>query len=77
LSELRALAGPEVALLGNIPPRDVLAHGKPGGVRDAVRAQEAATGDRTRIIMSCGGGMPPGVSTANIRAFIEAVGDLK
>jgi uroporphyrinogen decarboxylase len=77
LSELRALAGPEVTLLGAIPPRDVLALGSPDRVREAVRAQGAAEGGRSRIIMSCGGGMPPGVSTANIRAFIEAVGDLK
>jgi len=29
--------------------------------------------DRRRIIASCGGGMPPEVSTDNINAFIAAV----
>lgn len=29
--------------------------------------------DRKRIIMSCGGGMPPNVSTENIKAFVKAV----
>ena len=77
LSKLRELVGPEVTILGNIPPRDVLALGTPVGVGDAVRAQWAATGDHARIILSCGGGMPPGVSTANIRAFIGAVKALK
>jgi uroporphyrinogen decarboxylase len=77
LPELRALVGPEVTLLGSIPPRDVLARGTPGDVEDAVRAQWAAAGDHARIILSCGGGMPPGVPTENIRAFIDAAGELK
>jgi uroporphyrinogen decarboxylase len=76
LSELRTLAGPEVTLLGNIPPRDVLARGTPGQVRDAVRAQWAASTGHARTILSCGGGMPPGVSTENIRAFIDTVKEL-
>jgi uroporphyrinogen decarboxylase len=29
--------------------------------------------DKSRIIMSCGGGMPPGVSTDNLEAFIDEV----
>ncbi len=73
LSEVRALAGPEITLLGNIPPCDILAQGTPGDVREAVRAQWTTMGDQARIILSCGGGMPPGVSTVNIRAFIDAV----
>ena len=28
--------------------------------------------DPSRLILSCAGGMPPGVSTENLRAFIEA-----
>jgi uroporphyrinogen-III decarboxylase len=28
--------------------------------------------DRRRVLLSCGGGMPPGVTDANIRAFMEA-----
>ena len=28
--------------------------------------------DYTRVILSCGGGLPPGVPTANIRAFHDA-----
>jgi uroporphyrinogen decarboxylase len=71
LAEMRAACGPSVALLGNIPPRDVLAAGSPDDVRRAVRHALEGIEDRSGILLSCGGGMPPGVSTQNIRAFIE------
>ena len=71
LSEMRRLAG-GLAILGTIPPRDVLAQGTPQAVRAAVRRLLADTPDRSRLILSCAGGMPPGVRTENIRAFIEA-----
>jgi uroporphyrinogen decarboxylase len=29
--------------------------------------------DKSHVIMSCGGGMPPAVSSDNINAFIDAV----
>ena len=73
LNELKSLTGGGVTLLGNIPPRDVLAGGTPDDVRAAVRDLIDPLADRTRIIASCGGGMPPGVSTENLRAFIEEV----
>jgi len=73
LSQMRKLAGDSVTLLGNIPPRDVLALGTAKQVADAVEAMLAGLEDRSRIIASCGGGMPPDVSTENINAFIEAV----
>jgi uroporphyrinogen-III decarboxylase len=73
LSELRALAGPELTILGNLPPRDVLAAGTPESVEQETRAMVASIPNRARIIFSAGGGMPPGVSTANINAFIKAV----
>lgn len=72
IAEMRSLVGPEVALLGNIPPRDVLAAGTPEQVREHVAAMKAALGrDYTRVVFSCGGGLPPGVPTANLRAFLE------
>ncbi len=72
INEMRRLTGDTVTLLGNIPPRDVLAQGTPDGVRDAVRTLVDTLEDRRRVILSCGGGMPPNVSTENIQAFIEA-----
>jgi uroporphyrinogen-III decarboxylase len=72
LPELRRLSGSRLAILGNIPPRDVLAKGSPEEVRTAVRRLLGETSDRSRLVLSCAGGMPPGVSTENIRAFWEA-----
>lgn len=72
--EIRRLAGESVTLLGNIPPRDVLADGTPEQIKSAVAASLAPLEDRRRVIISCGGGTPPGVSSENIRAFIEAGG---
>ena len=71
IAEMRRLAGPDVALLGNIPPRDVLAKGSPEEVAAAVRALRADTAGDKRVILSCGGGMPPGVSSENIDAFLR------
>jgi uroporphyrinogen-III decarboxylase len=73
LGEIRKLAGGEIILVGNIPPRDVLAGGTPGQVKAAVEKAFGETGDYSRIIWSAGGGMPPDVNTDNILAFYDAV----
>ncbi|NLZ05508.1 MAG: uroporphyrinogen decarboxylase [Phycisphaerae bacterium] len=72
LGEMRQRAGDSVTLLGNIPPRDVLAQGTPEDVATSVEAALESLNDRRRIILSCGGGMPPDVPTENIRAFLLA-----
>jgi uroporphyrinogen-III decarboxylase len=73
LGDIRKLAGPEVILVGNIPPRDILAGGTPGQVRDAVDKAFNEIDDYSRIIWSAGGGMPPDVRNENITAFLDAV----
>jgi len=73
LPDLRALSGHRMTILGNIPPLNVLARGTPEDVRAAVRALLTRTPDRSRLILSCAGGMPPGVPTENLRAFLDAV----
>ncbi len=72
IAEMKALVGDSVALLGNIPPRDVLAQGSPDDVRASVGEMLAALEDTRGIILSCGGGMSPGVPTENVEAFLEA-----
>jgi uroporphyrinogen-III decarboxylase len=73
MGEIRELAGPDVILVGNIPPRDVMAAGTPQQVKDAVNKAMAEIKDHSNIIWSCGGGIPPGVNDNNIRAFLDAV----
>ncbi len=73
ISQIRELAGPEVALIGNLPPRDVLAAGTPEVVFSATQMMMRETPDHTRIIWSCGGGIPQNVPTENLQAFIAAV----
>ncbi|MDI9431340.1 MAG: uroporphyrinogen decarboxylase family protein [Planctomycetota bacterium] len=72
LGEMRQRAGDTVTLLGNIPPRDVLAQGTPEEVAAGVKAALEPVDDRRRIILSCGGGMPPDVPTENIQALLDA-----
>jgi len=73
MGEIRELAGPEVILVGNIPPRDVLAAGTPEQVDAAVKKAFGEISDHNRILWSAGGGMPPDVQNINITAFINAV----
>ncbi len=72
LPQMRQAAGESVVLLGNIPPRDVLARGTPDDVRQSVRQALASLPDRRRLILSAGGGTPPGVTSANLQAFCDA-----
>ncbi|MBN1821854.1 MAG: uroporphyrinogen decarboxylase family protein [Prolixibacteraceae bacterium] len=73
MKQIRKLAGPEVTLIGNLPPRDILAAGTPEKVREETKKMIQEFGDKSRTIWSCGGGMPPDVSTENIVAFKETI----
>ncbi|MHC4574268.1 MAG: uroporphyrinogen decarboxylase family protein, partial [Planctomycetota bacterium] len=72
LAEMKKLTNNAVTLLGNIPPRDVLAAGSPKDVQNSVNATLNSLTDKSRIILSSGGGMPPNVPTQNIEAFLSA-----
>jgi len=76
MKEIRQLAGSEIALIGNLPPRDVLAAGTTDQVRKETQKMVLDFGDPNRVIWSCGGGMPQNVSTENIRAFKETIDDM-
>jgi len=77
LKELKELTQNKVTLVGNLPPRDVLAKADPAGVAKETKAMLDAIPDKSRLVVSCGGGMPPGVSTENVNAFIRAVREAK
>lgn len=73
VTRLKKLSSGRITILGNIPPRDVLANGTPDEVGRAVRLLVYETNDKSRWIPSCGGGVPPGVTTENLKAFLDAV----
>jgi len=73
LNELKHLTQNRVTLVGNIPPRDVLASGTAASVTETTVKLVNSLQDTTRVIFSCGGGMPPAVSSENLHAFIKAV----
>ncbi len=76
MGEIRDLAGPGIVLVGNIPPRDVLAAGTPAQVEEATEKAFGEIKNCERIIWSVGGGMPPDVKDENINAFLKAVRDM-
>ena len=73
INELKAKTNYKVTMLGNIPPRDVLAKGSADDVKGSVSKLIDSIEDKANIILSCGGGMPPGVPSENINAFVETV----
>jgi uroporphyrinogen decarboxylase len=73
MNVLKAETNNKVAMLGNIPPRDVLASGGPADVKESVNKLIVSLEDKSHVILSCGGGMPPNVPSENIKSFIDTV----
>ena len=73
IAEMKELVGKSVTLLGNIPPRDVLAQGTAEEVKISVFEMMNSVNQKSEIIWSCGGGMPQDVTTENINSFITSV----
>lgn len=73
LSKVRELVGPDLCLLGNVPPLDVLAKGTPDQVNAAARACCEQVPEPRGFILSAGGGTSPGTPGDNIRALAAAV----
>ena len=74
--EIHELTGGNIALMGNLPPRDVLSAGSPEEVKNGVHEMVKSAGSPMRIIWSCGGGMPMDVSQENIQIFYNTVVNL-
>ena len=73
LNLLKELTLNQVTMLGNIPPRDVLAAGSAEQISETTLLLLKGLKDPSRVIFSCGGGMPPGVTSENLAIFIETV----
>jgi len=72
INEIKEVTNNRLTVLGSIPPRDVLAAGTPDQVKQATQTLLNGLNDPSRFILSCAGGMPPGVTTENIQALIQS-----
>ena len=77
LNLLKDLTGNRVTMVGNIPPRDVLANGTIQKVKECTLELLEGLNDHSRVIFSCGGGMSPGVEDDNLKAFIHIIQSFK
>jgi uroporphyrinogen decarboxylase len=73
INQIKEVTNHRLTVLGGIPPRDVLAAGTPEQVKQATSDLLRELKDKSRLILSCSGGMPPGVTTENIRAMISVI----
>jgi len=73
LNELKKETSDKITMLGNIPPRDVLATGIKEEITNSVNQLVSSLKNKSKVIFSCGGGMPPRVSTESINFFMEAL----
>lgn len=73
LRELNQLTEGKVVFLGNLPPRDVLATNDTALIKQkTLELIKSLSGDE-RVIFSCGGGMPPAVTSESLKVFLEAI----
>jgi uroporphyrinogen-III decarboxylase len=75
INEIHEATKNELVVLGSLPPRDVLAACTPDEVYQKTKEMLAEVKNKSKLLASCGGGMPPKVNTENITAFIKAVKD--
>ncbi len=73
LGEAAALLGPKVAILGSLPPLDLLTRGTPKEIAEAVGALLASRPEGCRLMLSAGGGASPGMPGENLRAMLNAL----
>jgi len=76
ISELQEATNNKIVILGSLPPRDVLAACTPDEVYQQTKEMLSKVENPSKLLASCGGGMPPKVSTPNINAFLMAVKEM-
>ena len=69
VDKIRALAGPEIVLMGNVPPRDVLGLGTCDDVRQCVTKIVRSVNPHQRLLVSGGGFVPPGTTAEKIETL--------
>lgn len=73
LARARKLLGPEIVLMGNLPPLDLLVRGTPDQVREATTQQLDQLAEVGPMLISPGGGVSPGTPIENLQAMCEEI----
>ena len=73
LARARELLGPDIVLMGNLPPLNLLARGTPEQVRAAARQHLDRLPAVGPLLISPGGGVSPGTSLENLQALAQEV----
>jgi len=71
IAEARALIGPDIVLMGNVPSQEVMARGTPQQVAETAR-ECIFQADGTGLILAPGGGLSAGTPARNIDALVSA-----
>lgn len=72
LGRVRQEVGPQVCLMGNVPPLEVLTQGSREDVFQAAQKCLQVYPSESGLILSAGGGVSPGTPGENIQALVEA-----
>lgn len=75
INELHEATNFKTVILGSLPPRDVLAACSPDEVYKQTKEMLCSVVNKKMLMPSCGGGMPPNVSSENIFAFVKALNE--
>lgn len=73
IDKMKEICNNSVGLVGNIPPRDILAEGSIEEVKKEVIKMLDSITSFDGVLLSCGGVVPPGVSSENINTFVKTV----
>jgi uroporphyrinogen-III decarboxylase len=76
IPDLRAMAGEDIVLMGNISPLDIMVNGSYDDVLAAAKECVRQNGGNPKFLLSAGGGVSMGTPESTIRAIIDAGGSL-
>ena len=76
VEQIRELAGPDIVLMGNVPPRDVLGLGSCDDVRESVSEIVRSVDCHHGLLVSGGGFVPPGTTAEKIETMCLAVKEM-